>query len=522
MSAMTRTCWILTFIMILTGASCSEQPAPFRTADRTPKADRDAPFNPPETYPEWAYDAEHYTKPVEELMPEPRVRPTDPLHYFTRNKVVMIRQPSCYTPEEIPRVAVWWTDDNGFHWQKAGYLGRQQSHFPFDAPEDGDYGIRFVGPGQAAADPVPAIPERVYHVDTSIPEVEVKVDPEQSWYHVGQTVEISWRASDAHLVAYPVKIGVLPDFSAKKRDMAELQRELADEGTISYKIPAEALDQELRIRVDALDRAGNLGTAVSYALQVVGAEAGEETKAAAAAPDQDADRGSIETVAAEGEPVGAASDNREDRDMVEALAVAADADSNEGDGNLFDWDGPFFNGTPLTPIDPVGETTALQGPPEDSSTPPAVGSADEGDRRGRCEEDEPLPTAAAHPRLPSAELEQSTRETVVEAVVVLDPTHGNGLLIPLPATVEPEQTEKNTLATAHPWRMLGVVFPTSLRGVWGLPEPRRSLELYRKVEARFLADHARLRPAGEAGGMDWGFAGGVLPNPSHPQQIGEP
>lgn len=255
--------------VLFVGAACNKMPSPFTVKDRSPHADSDAPFDPPNTYPEWAYDSQSYVKPPQELTPEPKVNVNDPLHYFTKGNVVMIRRPEGYTPEEIPRVAIWYTDNNGFHWNKAGYFGREQTFFPFEAPEDGDYGIRFVGPGQDPALHSLPYPERVYHVDTALPDVVVTVEPEKTWYNVGETVTISWKAEDAHLIEYPVRIGRLLDFTADGANALELQRDLADEGQITYTIPEDALDHEARFRVDALDRAGNLGVAISFALQVV-------------------------------------------------------------------------------------------------------------------------------------------------------------------------------------------------------------------------------------------------------------
>jgi len=501
MSAITRTGVIVAVAVVLLGLGCNEPPAPFKTTDRTPKADRDAPFDPPETYPEWAYDTAAYMKPAEDLKPEPRVRPSDPLHYFTNKRVVMIRQPSGYTPEEVPRVAVWWTDDNGFHWQKAGYFGRQQSYFPFEAKDDGDYGIRFVGPGQAPAEPVGPEPERVYHVDTALPEVDVRIEPEQTWYRVGEAVKVFWRAGDAHLVENPVRIGVLSDFSAGKGGMEELQRELVDEGSITYKIPSEALDHELRIRVDATDRAGNVGIAVSHALQVVGGDVGEteakQEKAEAGEQEKGAEAEDVDRLTEKGEPVSAAADAGGGERREEAAPAAEGAKGSDGD--LFAWSGPFFS----------GKASAESG-------------ADVTDERAVAEADE---LGANVERTPPVfgEPGPSGDEAVWEAVSVVDPTLGNGLLVPLPATVEARPAVKeNVLVTAYPWRVLGVVMPTPLRSVGALPAPRQGLDLYRRIEARFLADHPRLRPAGEAGVFDWSFAGGVMSNPSEPQEIGEP
>lgn len=252
----------------LLSAACA-QPAPFKPEAQKMSDDKQAPFNPPETYPEWAYDQPEYNKPVNELEPEPRALPNDPLHYFTKDRLVMVRQPAGYDPEEVPRIALWWTDDNGYHWHKGGFFGRSQTFFPFETKTDGDYGVRFVGPGQPPAEHTVAYPERVYHVDTVLPEVEVWVSPEQTWYNAGDMVTISWRATDPHLVEFPVRIGMLMDFTADDHKMVELQRDLADEGSLTYTLPPDVVDHEIWFRVEALDRADNLGLAYSFALQVV-------------------------------------------------------------------------------------------------------------------------------------------------------------------------------------------------------------------------------------------------------------
>jgi len=247
-----------------------QKPAPFKLTDSKPRSDREAPFDPAKNYPEWAYDKPSYVKATTDLQPEPRAREEDPLHYFTNKKLVPIRQPGGYKPEEVPRVAVWYTDNNGFDWQRAGYLGRIETYYWFDAPGDGDYGIRFVGPGQEPAKVPVAEPVRVYHVDTTLPDVELMVDPNQAWYQPGQTVVITWKAHDYHLKEQPVEIGLSVDFSSEHPSWTVLQKDLEAEGSYSYTIPSDAAERGLTFRVAALDRAGNLGMAFSHLIQVTG------------------------------------------------------------------------------------------------------------------------------------------------------------------------------------------------------------------------------------------------------------
>lgn len=282
---MSRTARMILGVFLLSATACNKMPAPFEVKDRSPRAENDAPFDPPNLYPGWAYDSPGYMRPAEELTPEPRAKRGDPLHYFTNKPLVMIRQPAGYTPEEIPRVAIWWTDNNGFLWRKAGYFGRQQKFFPFEVEEDGDYGIRFVGPGQPPAIQAPAYPERVLHVDTVAPKIEVSIEPEQSLYEVGQAITISWRADDYHLIDYPASVSLLMDFTSDEPRSIELQRGLAAEGSMTYEIPPEVSNHEIRFRIEAPDRAGNLGMIYSYALQVAETQLAETGDAAAPASD---------------------------------------------------------------------------------------------------------------------------------------------------------------------------------------------------------------------------------------------
>lgn len=258
---------VLTLVTL--SLACSQQkPAPFEPEDHSVRSDREAPFNPPERYPEWAFDQPEYVKPAAPDQPEPVAQANAPHHFFTNKRIVMVEQPSGYTPEETPRIAVYYTNDNGFHWHKAGYFGREQSFFPLETDEDGDYGVNFVGPGQNPEEHTPAYPERMYHVDTMLPEVQVSIDPEKTWYEVGDDIRISWEARDPHLEQFPVRIGMLMDFTANEHDLIELQRDLPDEGAIDYHISSETEGHEIVFRIEALDRASNLGLAYSHALQI--------------------------------------------------------------------------------------------------------------------------------------------------------------------------------------------------------------------------------------------------------------
>jgi hypothetical protein len=540
MSNVRRAPLLLSILAMWALTACGKMPSPFAMKDRTPRNDVEAPFDPPNTYPGWAYDAPSYVKPAQQLTPEPSARPGDPSHYFTKEKVVMISRPSGYTPEEAPRVAIWWTDNNGFHWHKAGYFGREQSFFPFEVEEDGDYGIRFVGPGQELAMQAVAYPERVYHVDTVIPEVQVTVNPDQTWYNPGQKVTVFWRAEDYHLIETPVRITALVDFTANEQKPIEIQKGLAAEGAITYVLPQEMLDHEVRFRVDAIDRANNLGIAFSHALQVVS----EPVEPPAAEP------------AADAQASGALSGGGASAGPAYPDALPAEGPRDDS----FTQAAPPVGAEVILPagFQPLAAAPAREEPaapvsfPEPSSTPQpipyATSIARQPDYDASAEPASPLAAAPVEgtagvpadvpwadpqaatpnpnacpeemtPPAPTADSSEggvpvSSAGSEAESLFFAagrsaagnDPTHGNGLLVPLPATVEPKQ--RHTRWTlAHPWRVLGRLIDSSIRTVWALPRSRFGLEAQKAFEGRFLADNPALRPVQEPGRAESAIVG---------------
>ncbi len=547
---------------------CNKQPAPFEIKDRTPRADRDAPFDPPNAYPEWAYDAPSYVRPLAELKPAARATQAEPLHYFTNKRLVEVRLPADYPSEEIPRLALWWTDNSGFHWHKAGHFGRAQTFFPLEVNADGDYGIRFVGPDQTPAVQTPAYPERVYHVDTKPPAVEVKVEPEQAHYTPGQVVTISWRAEDFHLLEDPVAIKMIMDFTAPDPQVVELQRGLAAEGSMTYAISPEAAEHEIRFRVEALDRADNLGLAYSPALQVV-EQLYAEGSSEQAPPDQEAPPTEpvslapppfvLEPPSASGTMIGGDAEKALS-DALEAAArrarsrislvdesddpepIAADAAEEEPAITAAEFDA-LGNGPVAVPFvrHPARSTGPSGGLTWQGRKPTAFPSGD----TARSERQEggliasmmaagrrlaqstregwnavtthsladwltgenPVATLSADPILRATGAEETAEgiesdepSRAAAPVEAVDVTHGNGLLIPLPATVEAGDLGSR-LVTAHPWRILGGVFSSPLQVVWALPRPQFGNELARLFDGRFLAENPGLRAVTEPGGV---------------------
>lgn len=590
MTSQTRTRMLLVIFCFAAWAmpGCGDMPAPFQREKKTVRSDRDAPFDPEKNYPDWAYDSPSYMKPVAEPVAEAGAREGDPPHYFTNQKLVEIRQPSSYNNEEIPQVAIWWTNDNGFHWQKAGYFGRGQSFFPFEMEEDGDYGIRFVGPNQEPAVNTPAYPERVYHLDTTLPDVEINIEPEQAQYEIGQKVTISWKARDYHLPENNVAIQMILDYGAKEPRVLELQRGLANDGSITYEIAADAANHYLRFRAGACDRANNLGLAYSAAMQVVNQlpqEATTETanekplEVSSVVPEYSGETQKSDTaqpMALTGEtspsPNKIAPPKTETSTSPQNTGMTATSESEEeiiasAEAELLGNEPateskattdaqsimtvPAPTETPMGPMmetnpEPVGEDDSKANAINDcppvapvnvetdrilpaSSRKFSMLPADEevsepapAEKAANTKEEETSDTAIVknedaddannkpaatdsepvNNQTPEINVQKSSAENLGLAqrgpVNPVDLTHGNGLLIPLPATVD--QIKPSTrLATIHPWRLLGEVFNSPLQTVWVLPRVRAGYEFARMLEGRLLADNPLLRAVAEPG-----------------------
>jgi hypothetical protein len=81
-----------------------------------------------------------------------------------------------------------------------------------------------------------------------------------------------------------------------------------------------------------------------------------------------------------------------------------------------------------------------------------------------------------------------------------DITQGNGILVPLPATVEQDSLEPE-LAVGHPWRTLTAAIESPIRTIWSLPiaefvrrEPR--------LRELFVAGVRIFCPLGEPAGQE--------------------
>ena len=296
---------ILSTVLVLTVlAGCQQKPLHREQCSMTPEL--------AEKLPEWAFDAPYYFRPPPDATPQ-AVNETDPdypLHYYVRNPVVLLTRPANEVPvDRAPRIAVWWTNTNGCLWARAGFFGLGQTHFAFVAGDDGDYGVRFVGPGIKESLTEETIPHRIYHYDTAPPVVSVTVEPDLPIYEPGQVLWLHWSTSDPNLDEMPVQLAVCwswenPDIlklregELERPDNAGLDPSASRlwkpfkpifeaESMLAYTIPDFAGGEGFQFQVRAKDKAGNYGIGYSKAILVSGYQ--EPTPPPSQVNDQPAD-----------------------------------------------------------------------------------------------------------------------------------------------------------------------------------------------------------------------------------------
>jgi hypothetical protein len=229
-----------------------------------------------------------------EALPQPVNAPDPdyPLHYYVRDAVIPIERPENDVPSDrVPRIGVYATNNGGNQWIRAGYYGLGQRQFLLASARDGEYGIRFVGPGIRESLTERVLPHRIYHVDRTAPRVNVIVSPLLSDYSPGTTVTVTWAVEDRNPDPMPARMAVCwgwenpdlleyhPASSEGEGGPSEIERShsrlwrpfeqvLPKAGSIEFAIPEPARGEGFQFQVRAKDRAGNYGVGYSHVLYV--------------------------------------------------------------------------------------------------------------------------------------------------------------------------------------------------------------------------------------------------------------
>jgi len=242
------------------------------------QVDENPHWAPAADYPAWTYDAPFYYRPSAEDEPVESVGKGIDV-YYCNNDHFFARHPGGSQLTGTARVAVWFSTDEGRNWELGGHFGVEQTHFLFQAKQDGRHWVRFVGPGQqkVAKGPVP-LPHRIYVVDRKAPEIAIAVRP-SPWrdeekrvpriYNVGDDVSIGWGVRDVNLKTDSVRlescIGDVPFQLAWGRFRGALK----PVGRRVIKIPPEAAREgSIRFRIEAEDKAGNVAAVMTAPLRV--------------------------------------------------------------------------------------------------------------------------------------------------------------------------------------------------------------------------------------------------------------
>jgi len=249
----------------------------FSTVAGCRQVDENPHWSPRTDYPAWTYDAPFYFRPSQEAQPYETVGKGIGV-YYSRSDYFFVRHPGRTQLTGAPRVAVWFSTDEGKSWEQTGYFGVEQSHFLFQAEQDARHWIRFVGPGQnTARGPVP-LPHRIYVVDRKAPEIAIAVKPDP-WvdkdkntpriYKVGDEVSVGWAVRDVNLKSRSIRLESCIGKAPFQLAWGRFRGALPGEGRRVVKIPADAAREGvIRFRIEAEDKAGNVAAVMTPELKV--------------------------------------------------------------------------------------------------------------------------------------------------------------------------------------------------------------------------------------------------------------
>lgn len=164
----------------------------------------------------------------------------------------------------VQRVDFYISDDMGGTWRLYGEDPDKISPMTVEVPGEGVYGFVCVVTdrnGNREREPGPRTrPETVIVVDRTPPDAKW-IAPKQDILGRGQTVELSWESSDAHLGETPVKIQYAANAVGnhdRNANWVTAQEELPPVGTYRWTPPDS---QRYNLRLIAEDRAGNMAVA---------------------------------------------------------------------------------------------------------------------------------------------------------------------------------------------------------------------------------------------------------------------
>ena len=173
-------------------------------------------------------------------------------------------------PSGVARVDLWLTRDDGTNWQAWGSDPDSKSPFPVEVQEEGRYGFKIVvhskdgltGQGPSRGDD----PDMWVLIDAQSPLARITSVPYGRNSEAGRLV-INYSVSDKFLTLRPIVLAYSPNPQGPWNVIGE---GLRNEGRYVWK-PTPDVPDRIFLRIDALDKAGNVGVHVlSQAIDVSG------------------------------------------------------------------------------------------------------------------------------------------------------------------------------------------------------------------------------------------------------------
>jgi hypothetical protein len=160
-------------------------------------------------------------------------------------------------PSGIMGVEVWYTRD-GQTWQKSPSGIQRENPYYVDVEEEGVYGFTFVartGLGGGKEPPTTGDPPQIWvEVDVTRPVVFLTATQPGSG---SRTLTVNWTATDKNLGRRPISLYFADEHTSQWLPIAV---NLENSGSYAWQIPL-SVPNSFKVRVDATDLAGNVGSA---------------------------------------------------------------------------------------------------------------------------------------------------------------------------------------------------------------------------------------------------------------------
>jgi hypothetical protein len=164
-------------------------------------------------------------------------------------------------PSGVSSVDLWYTHD-GRTWKEYGQplIDKEAKHLVFDVEREGQYGITLVaksGVGLGERAPITGDRPQVWiEVDLTKPVVNVR-GPLVGLGQDKSKLKIMWNASDKNLGQACIALSYAEQASAEK--WTPIADKLNNTGEHIWLMPAQGVPFQFYLKVEAVDRAGNLG-----------------------------------------------------------------------------------------------------------------------------------------------------------------------------------------------------------------------------------------------------------------------